>query len=306
MDCNHDQMKQDFTEIGWALILSQLTMFFLSLLGSLLASFLLHWFSPLRDTWTQMEGWIISIAATGGAIPMLLLGYGNDRFAHMLDQRERVWPVQVIFYFLMVLGMQMLVSVASAPIVGLLESAGASFEEAAEVATSYAASPSMLFYTIALAPICEEIIYRGALLRSLEPYGKWFAVVISALVFGLMHGNAVQFPVAFAIGVVFAYLALKYSLKLTILLHVMNNLFVELSGRLSAWNESMGVMLNGGLLLAGMLSLILLALSGGKPVLRDLKNNRTPKATYGAFFSRLPVVCVFVFFIVLTLASIFT
>ena len=143
MDCNHDQMKQDFTEIGWALILSQLTMFFLSLLGSLLASFLLHWFSPLRDTWTQMEGWIISIAATGGAIPMLLLGYGNDRFAHMLDQRERVWPVQVIFYFLMVLGMQMLVSVASAPIVGLLESAGASFEDAAEVATSCCFIPSL-------------------------------------------------------------------------------------------------------------------------------------------------------------------
>lgn len=299
------QMRRDFSKIGWALVLSQLTMFFVSLLLSLLASGMLQLISPLRATWAQIEGWIVMLAAIGGAVPMLLLGRQELGFDRLFSRRERVWPVQVAFYFLMILGLQMLTSVVCAPIVSWLESFGASFDAAANVATSYSTARSMLLYSVVVAPVLEELVYRGALLRALERYGRWFAITLSALIFGLMHGNAVQLPVAFVIGMVFGYLSLKYSLRLTIVLHVLNNLFVELTGRLSAFSEHLGSMVDGGLMLAGVFSLLLMAMSGGKTLLRDMRAQKTPRAVYRRFFTSLPVAAIFLFMIALTASSIF-
>ncbi len=301
---NETQMRQDFRKIGWALVLSQLTMFFLSVLLSFIVSILLRAFSPLRGTWSEMEGWIVMLSALGGALPMLRMGQERHLLDNMFERREKAWPVQVIFYFLMILGLQMLTSIVCAPVVHLLESVGASFDSANNSATAYAVSASMLVYSVVVAPVVEELVYRGALLRALERYGRWFAIVISALIFGLMHGNAVQFPVAFVIGLAFGYLSLKYSLKLTIVLHVLNNLFVDLVGRISDFSESLGGMIDGSLMLAGVLSIILMALSGGKLLLRDIKNNRTPRGVYKWFFASMPVVAIFCYMIALTIASI--
>ena len=50
------------------------------------------------------------------------------------------------------------------------------------------------FITIALVPaFCEEFLFRGVVLSTLMPYGKSTAVVVSAVCFGLMHGNFYQF-----------------------------------------------------------------------------------------------------------------
>lgn len=56
-----------------------------------------------------------------------------------------------------------------------------------------------------LAPIAEELIFRGLIFRRLKDYVKpWIAVVISSLVFGLYHGNMVQFLYASLLGVLLA------------------------------------------------------------------------------------------------------
>ena len=67
-------------------------------------------------------------------------------------------------------------------------------------------------------------------MKKLEKYGKSFAVLISAMLFGLLHQNIVQFPITMMIGILFGYLAQKYSLKAAILLHVLNNVSVEMVG----------------------------------------------------------------------------
>ena len=43
--------------------------------------------------------------------------------------------------------------------------------------------------TAILAPVAEELMFRGWILRSLRPYGKRFAVLGSAVLFGIFHGN---------------------------------------------------------------------------------------------------------------------
>lgn len=82
---------------------------------------------------------------------------------------------------------------------------------------------SFLLLCIA-APLAEEWMFRGLLLRRLRPYGDRFAIVASALLFALFHGNLNQYLYAFAVGCIFAYVALNTRcLWQTMLLHCLVN-----------------------------------------------------------------------------------
>lgn len=70
------------------------------------------------------------------------------------------------------------------------------------------------------APIIEEFIFRKVLIDRLGRFGEKFAIVLSALMFAFFHGNIYQFCYAFTIGLVFAYVYVKYGNVLyTIILH---------------------------------------------------------------------------------------
>ncbi len=74
------------------------------------------------------------------------------------------------------------------------------------------------------APIFEEIIFRSAVYRHTEIMGQSFAVVFSAIMFALMHGNLEQLPYTFVMGLGFAYLFAKTrSLLIPMLLHFLTN-----------------------------------------------------------------------------------
>ena len=69
-------------------------------------------------------------------------------------------------------------------------------------ATDNALLPKVLFMVI-LAPVIEEYIFRKQLIDRMHIYGEKLAVITSALMFGLFHGNLSQFFYAFALGLVF-------------------------------------------------------------------------------------------------------
>ena len=90
-------------------------------------------------------------------------------------------------------------------------------------------------YIVILAPLFEEIIYRGLIVKIVSPYSKTGAVLISALAFGLMHGNIPQAASAFCTGLIYAVIALKCgSIIPTIIIHSLNNLIVNSSEIASA------------------------------------------------------------------------
>lgn len=95
---------------------------------------------------------------------------------------------------------------------------------AMESASSTSTTVSMFLYASVLGPITEELVFRGFILRGLEKYGKGFAILVSSFLFGAFHGNFVQGFFAAAIGMVLAYVALEYSLKWSIVLHIFNNM----------------------------------------------------------------------------------
>jgi membrane protease YdiL (CAAX protease family) len=60
-----------------------------------------------------------------------------------------------------------------------------------------------------LAPIVEELTYRGMGVSLLLPYGTVLAVLLTGLLFGAAHGLVVALPILVAFGVVNAWLRLR-------------------------------------------------------------------------------------------------
>ena len=86
------------------------------------------------------------------------------------------------------------------------------------------------FVATAITPaLVEEFAMRGVLMGVLRKYGEGFAVIVSALVFGLMHGNLVQIPFAFILGLFFGYAVIKTGTIWTaVIIHFINN-FISIS-----------------------------------------------------------------------------
>ena len=87
------------------------------------------------------------------------------------------------------------------------------------------ASLLVLFAVIALAPgICEEILFRGFLVRFYEKQGMWFAILISALLFAVFHLDPFRLLPTFVLGILLGYLTLRSgSIVNAMLSHTINN-----------------------------------------------------------------------------------
>ena len=83
----------------------------------------------------------------------------------------------------------------------------------------------LLLSAVVLAPIFEEVIFRGYIAGGLRrSYGGIVAWIISALIFGVAHIIPAVAVTAFFSGLVLSFYYLRYrSLVLVILLHAMNN-----------------------------------------------------------------------------------
>jgi len=87
-----------------------------------------------------------------------------------------------------------------------------------------------LLAAVFLLPFFEELIFRGAILRHLLPYGVNFAIVTQAVLFGLWHLNLYQGLFAVPMGLILGYVAYHFSLKWSYALHALNNGFAMLMG----------------------------------------------------------------------------
>ncbi len=82
-----------------------------------------------------------------------------------------------------------------------------------------------LFVVAILGPIVEELFFRKLLIGKLRRYGEHVAILTSALIFGLIHGNLSQAFYAFTIGLALGYIYVKTGkLIYTILIHMIINL----------------------------------------------------------------------------------
>ena len=83
---------------------------------------------------------------------------------------------------------------------------------------------NLLFLGI-LAPILEELFYRKLVIDRLTAFGDFPAILLSGILFGMIHGNFGQFFYATLMGFVFGFIYLKTGkLRYSIALHMAVNL----------------------------------------------------------------------------------
>lgn len=78
--------------------------------------------------------------------------------------------------------------------------------------------------TAVVPALVEEFACRGVVMGALRKYGDGFAVLTSAIMFGLIHGNFQQMPFAFMVGLVLGFVTVKCnSIWPAVLIHFYNN-----------------------------------------------------------------------------------
>ena len=122
----------------------------------------------------------------------------------------------------------------------------------------------MVISVAILAPIAEELFFRGLMLKyALKTFPVTAAVIIQAVGFGILHGNAVQFTYAALIGLVLGFVAVRYdSVWPGVLIHIGVNSTAEIL-TVTGIEISLPVMVIAGLLFC--IAAIFLCVKKDKP-----------------------------------------
>ncbi len=147
-------------------------------------------------------------------------------------RRKHAFPAKKVksgLFVVCVLGgmaLAILSNVITGWLMAVMESAGIPLPQFPETVEKTAVSLLLNVISTAVLPaFVEEWIFRGFVFGTLRAHGDGVAVVLSAALFGLFHGNLVQIPFAFLLGLVLAYLVvLTDSIWPSVVLHGVNNL----------------------------------------------------------------------------------
>ena len=184
--------------------------------------------------------------------------------------KKQIWakgkPMEISRFFEILcvfLGMQFLSQMSLSLLEVVLNGFDLTIMEGVERLSINSDNLSMFLYAGILAPVTEEILFRGLIQRSMMPYGRNFAIFVSAFTFGLFHGNLVQSPFAFLVGLVLGYVAADYSIGWAMLLHMINNLL--LGDALSRLTAGLAVEI-AGIIITGIL--LFFAVAGAAVLIR--------------------------------------
>lgn len=262
-------LRRRFSAVGWILILYYGLVTFTTSLTTV-TDMLCQMLESLPERILDLApDWDRINSNAWGYIAAMLVAYAildawkgrsfrkNEIFAREAPMRFGTFVTMLFFC----MGAQMANSLWITLLELMMNSVGKSVLPVLESVAGDTDTLSMFLYASILAPIWEELLFRGYVLRTLRPFGKRFAILTSAILFGLFHGNLLQTPYALIMGLLLGYVTAEYSIGWAILLHMFNNLVLaDLLNRLTAnWSEmaygTLNMILFGG---SAVISLVIL------------------------------------------------
>ncbi|WEV47531.1 type II CAAX endopeptidase family protein [Bifidobacterium sp. ESL0690] len=140
-----------------------------------------------------------------------------------------------------------------------------------------------------VGPVIEELLMRGIVMPNLERYGRIFAIVTSALLFGFIHGDISQGFNAVLGGLVLGWMASEYSVAWSMSVHIFYNLVIcegvgRLFGLLAEPMQTVAQWTFDGVFF--VVAIVLVVVNKDK-VMAWYHRNRSPKHTYRAWRSPL-------------------
>ncbi|MBQ9141015.1 MAG: CPBP family intramembrane metalloprotease [Lachnospiraceae bacterium] len=189
-------------------------------------------------------GSIPAIAVSGdlsflvGMLPMYIIAFPiifllfKKIPVQITGEKKKIHPLHLIQAFIICYAgtyICNLIAVLLTAIIGALKQS--EVENVMVNVTSSISLPVNLFVVVICAPIMEELLFRKTLIDRTAQFGEGIAVVFSGLVFGLFHGNLVQFGYAFLLGVFFGFIYIKTkNIVYPIILHMITNFFGSFLG----------------------------------------------------------------------------
>lgn len=223
---------------------------------------------------------ILSIAGVCGGLLFLAIASRRTGLVREAFRSSRKMEAgNFIRIFCVFMACQTIFTVAALLAELVLNPFGLTLKNAAESASAVSGDLPMFLYASLIGPVAEELVFRGFVLRRLLGGGKGFAIVLSAVLFGAMHGNFLQGTFAVGAGLVFGYVAVEYSIGWSILIHVLNNLvFSDLLGRLAgALPKTAGAVLEYGVPGFFFLAACVILVKEREKIVSWWRRNRPPR-----------------------------
>lgn len=215
--------KKTFSSVGFALLL----FFAVSLGVSLLLSLLCAAFYPQLSLLHGISATDLTILISGFSMYIC----GLPVFLLFLRKKERrapgTTPVRfdelVVLFFIAIFFLYF-GNTAGLLIGELLSHTGLALQNTTIDAMSDANLWLTLLFTVVLAPVCEELMFRKTVIDCTAVYGEKLSILFSALLFGFFHANLYQFFYAVLIGLLLGYAYTRTGkLWVTVLLHAAVN-----------------------------------------------------------------------------------
>jgi membrane protease YdiL (CAAX protease family) len=162
---------------------------------------------PDRDVLYQYGSAVAAVIQYGILLAVLLLiGRGLDLRELLAWRRPRSWPGATGFALVALATIYLTAGVVDV-FLDPAEEQGLTPERwEPDRAGAYAAN----FVAVALlAPVVEELVYRGAGVSLLLRFGRGAAIVVTAAAFAAAHGLLEAFPILFVFGLALAWLRLR-------------------------------------------------------------------------------------------------
>ena len=189
-----------------------------------LGALVLYILSPILQMHFGLVGnliaeWLLVVIA----IVLLLVGRSSIPHAFPIAKPKLPTMIGVLLiwggtFWIANLGTQFLAILFPEELMGLSSGLGSAFSD----------GPFLLsVIIIAITPaICEEIMFRGIVLNSMRSFkGKWIAILISAVLFGIFHGSVFRFIPPTLLGIAMGYIFMETGNMLyTIVFHFINNM----------------------------------------------------------------------------------
>lgn len=275
-------LRRQFSPIGWLLLLHYGVMTLLTGVTAFTEVAKQSFWSFAAGDFSGTIDWDAVAGNAWGYIAAIALGFAvldawkgkNYRKQELFARQGAMKAKHFLCFLLFCMGAQMVNTLWVNLLEILMNLGGGSIMPVLEQVSGSSDTFSMFLYASVLAPLWEELMFRGWILRTLRPYGKRFAILGSAVLFGLFHGNLLQAPYALLVGLLLGYITVEYSLFWAIILHMFNNLVLaDLLSRLTAsWSEmafgTLNLILFGG---SALLSLVILLKNRGR--IRDYRKD---------------------------------
>lgn len=260
--------------------------------------------SGLFSKFSRLDAGLAMIISTLIPLLFLKLCLPNITIAQIYKNEKKQLKLVDIPYFigLMFLGTYLFTYISNL----VTSSLDVDIENVMDVIKSLNSWP-MFIYVVIIGPIVEETVYRGFLSQNLARYSKIAALVISTLIFAFMHINLEQAITVLGMAFILTYVGIFYSFKLSLILHIINNLQSMLMTNLidAKGPESTEI------IIYSLIVLIIIAYSiyrfvrqGRLEFSENMRQNSQEKAYTKEILGSIQMIALVLFFIVLMIVTV--